>query len=110
MRAIRIAAITFATVFLSSAGSHADGTWCARVGDMGGAINCGFSSFEQCEAARSGNGGFKSIHVRLGRLGVRLREGNASVSARALGWRFGRSSKTRLLGSSASPPRSAPLL
>jgi hypothetical protein len=58
MRAIRIAAITFATVFLSSAGSHADGTWCARVGDMGGAINCGFSSFEQCEAARSGNGGF----------------------------------------------------
>ena len=58
MRAIPIAAITFAGLLLSCVGAHADGTWCARVGDMGGALNCGFSSFEQCEAARSGNGGF----------------------------------------------------
>jgi hypothetical protein len=58
MRAIPITAITFAVLLQSSIGARADGTWCARVGDMGGALNCGFYSFEQCEAARSGNGGF----------------------------------------------------
>jgi hypothetical protein len=58
MRAFRIAAITFAAVFLSSAGARADGTWCAHYGGRQGASNCGFYSFEQCEAARSGNGGF----------------------------------------------------
>ena len=55
---MRTIAITFTAIFLSTIGAHADGTWCARVGDQGGAMNCGFYSFAQCEAARSGNGGF----------------------------------------------------
>ena len=58
MRAIPIAAITLAGLFLSSIGAHADGTWCARYSMQGGGSNCGFYSFEQCQAARSGNGGF----------------------------------------------------
>src|SRR5262249_48352068 len=57
MRAIPITAITFASLLLSSIGSHADGTWCAQYGSRGGGTNCGFYSFQQCEAARSGNGG-----------------------------------------------------
>ena len=55
MRAIPIAAIT---LFLSTIGAHADGTWCAQYGSRGGGTNCGFYSFQQCEEARSGNGGF----------------------------------------------------
>src|ERR1700737_394633 len=57
MRTIPLVAITFAALFLSTIGAHADGTWCAQYGSPG-ATNCGFYSFEQCEAARSGNGGF----------------------------------------------------
>jgi hypothetical protein len=56
MRIIRVAAITFLALFLSSIGVRADGTWCANY--KNGGTNCGFYSFEQCEAARSGNGGF----------------------------------------------------
>jgi hypothetical protein len=55
MRAIPIAAISFASLFLSSIGAQADGTWCAQYGFPGGATNCGFYSFQQCEAARSGS-------------------------------------------------------
>jgi hypothetical protein len=58
MRTIPLVAVTFAALSLSSFGARADGTWCAHVGDQGGATNCGFHSFEQCQAARSGNGGF----------------------------------------------------
>jgi Protein of unknown function (DUF3551) len=54
MRAIPIAAITFAALALSTVGARADGTWCAHYVIH---TNCGFHSFEQCEAARSGNGG-----------------------------------------------------
>ena len=57
MRAIRIAAITFAGLLLSSVGARADGTWCATYGSHGG-TNCGFYSFEQCQATVSGIGGF----------------------------------------------------
>jgi Protein of unknown function (DUF3551) len=33
--------------------------WCAYYGsDMGGSSNCGFSTYGQCMAALSGNGGF----------------------------------------------------
>ena len=34
--------------------------WCAVYGgaDSGGASNCGFSTFEQCETSRHGMGGF----------------------------------------------------
>ena len=55
MRAIPIAAITFAGLLLSSIGAHADGTWCVQYGVK---TNCGFYSFEQCQAARSGSSGF----------------------------------------------------
>jgi hypothetical protein len=60
MRAIPIAAIAFAGLFLSSIGARADGTWCAQYGGggQGGATNCGFYSFQQCQAARWGNAGF----------------------------------------------------
>jgi hypothetical protein len=55
MRTIPIAAITFAGLFLSSIGAHA-GTWCANYG-TGPGMNCGFYSFQQCQATISGNGG-----------------------------------------------------
>ena len=58
MRAIPIAAITLAGLFLSSIGAHADGTWCARYSMPGGGSNCGFYSFEQCQANVRGIGGF----------------------------------------------------
>jgi hypothetical protein len=32
--------------------------WCAQYGTRGGARNCGFSTYEQCRAALSGNGGY----------------------------------------------------
>jgi hypothetical protein len=54
MRAlVPIAAITFAGLFLLIIGAHADGTWCRN-----NTTNCGFYSFEQCQASRSGNAGF----------------------------------------------------
>ena len=56
MRTIAVAAILFAAFSLSS-GARADGTWCAHYVLH---TNCGFYSYEQCEAARSGNGGFCS--------------------------------------------------
>jgi hypothetical protein len=59
MRAIPIAAITLAGLLLSSIGADA-GTWCAQYGGTHGGTNCGFYSFSQCQAARSGNGGFCS--------------------------------------------------
>ena len=55
---MRPIAIAFAALLLSTIGAHADGTWCAHYGTKGGGTNCGFYSFQQCEAARSGNGGF----------------------------------------------------
>jgi Protein of unknown function (DUF3551) len=51
-------AITFAALFLSTVGAHADGTWCARYSTPGGGSNCGFYSFAQCQATVSGIGGF----------------------------------------------------
>jgi Protein of unknown function (DUF3551) len=55
---MRAVAITFAALFLSTIGAQADGTWCAHYSGKAGGTNCGFYSFEQCQAARSGNGGF----------------------------------------------------
>jgi len=45
-----------AALSLSVVSAHA-ATWCANYGGQGGR-NCGFHSFEQCQAAISGNGGF----------------------------------------------------
>jgi hypothetical protein len=56
VRIVRGAAITFTVLSLSTIGVQADGTWCANY--KNGLTNCGFYSFQQCEAARWGNGGF----------------------------------------------------
>jgi len=56
MRAIPLAAITFAALFLSTVAAHA-APWCANYSGKGG-TNCGFYSFQQCQAAVSGRGGF----------------------------------------------------
>jgi hypothetical protein len=58
MRTVSLVAIVFATLFLHTIGAHA-ATWCAQYGGAG-ATNCGFHSFEQCQSAISGNGGFCS--------------------------------------------------
>jgi len=52
---MRMIAITFAALFLSTIGAGADGMWCAYYGER---INCGFHSFEQCRAALSGGSTF----------------------------------------------------
>jgi hypothetical protein len=57
MRTIAMVSIMLATLSLSTIAARADGTWCAHYGGKG-VTNCGFYSFEQCQAARSGNGGF----------------------------------------------------
>jgi len=45
-------------MLLSQGSAHARGGWCAEYNfDGGGATNCGFSSYQQCQAAISGNGG-----------------------------------------------------
>ena len=55
MRAIPIAAMTFASLLWSGSPARADGTWCAHYVLH---TNCGFYSLEQCQATASGNGGF----------------------------------------------------
>ena len=55
MRAIQMAAITLAGLFLSGIGARAEGTWCAHYVLH---TNCGFHSLEQCQATVSGAGGF----------------------------------------------------
>jgi hypothetical protein len=62
MRTVTLAIITFAAFLLSSVEGHA-APWCANYGGSssgGGGTNCGFYTFEQCLAAKSGNGGFCS--------------------------------------------------
>lgn len=49
MRIVRVAAIAFTALFLSSIGVNADGTWCANY--KNGLTNCGFYYFEQCVGA-----------------------------------------------------------
>jgi hypothetical protein len=52
MRTIPLVAVMFAALPIFSVETRADDTWCR------GTTNCGYHSFEQCQAARSGNGGF----------------------------------------------------
>jgi Protein of unknown function (DUF3551) len=61
MRSISAAlAITALGLFVSVPSANAEITypWCAQYGDQDGMRNCGFSTFEQCRAAISGNGGY----------------------------------------------------
>jgi uncharacterized protein DUF3551 len=47
------------TVLGGSAARAQNYPWCADYGGkMGGSQNCGFSTYQQCMAALSGNGGF----------------------------------------------------
>jgi len=52
--AISIVLVALAAITVTA---RAEGTWCAHYG-RSGATNCGFHSFEQCQAAVSGTGGF----------------------------------------------------
>jgi len=57
-----LAAGAFAALGLTLAGTPGSAEitypWCAQYGEQSGARNCGFSTFEQCRAAISGNGGY----------------------------------------------------
>ena len=56
---IIMAMLAFIGVAASAAPAGAEITypWCAQSGDRG-ARNCGFSTYEQCRWALSGNGGY----------------------------------------------------
>jgi Protein of unknown function (DUF3551) len=56
MRAIPLVTIAFAALSLTTVGAYA-APWCADYSGKGG-TNCGFYSFQQCQAAVSGRGGF----------------------------------------------------
>jgi len=59
MRVIVIAALTLPAFLALSSVEGRAAPWCANYGGArGGASNCGFYTFEQCLAAKSGNGGF----------------------------------------------------
>jgi hypothetical protein len=65
MRTIVLAAITLASLSISTIGARAEGSWCATYGGRGG-TNCGFYSYQQCMAAISGNGGSCSQNLFYG--------------------------------------------
>jgi hypothetical protein len=56
MRTVTAISTILAILSFTVASANA-GTWCAHYGRSGG-TNCGFHSFEQCQAAVSGTGGF----------------------------------------------------
>jgi hypothetical protein len=61
MRTIPFVLITFVVLSLSptAARAGANGSWCANYGTgLDGAINCSYTSFEQCRATVSGIYGF----------------------------------------------------
>ena len=57
-----LAALALAMLGLATSGTPGNAEitypWCAQYGEQGGARNCGFSTWEQCRAALSGNGGY----------------------------------------------------
>jgi Protein of unknown function (DUF3551) len=61
MRTIPLVLITFVVLSLSPTAGRAgaNGSWCANYGTgLDGAINCSYTSFEQCRATVSGIYGF----------------------------------------------------
>jgi len=61
MRTIPLVLITFVALSLppTAARAGANGSWCANYGTgLDGAINCSYTSFEQCRATVSGIYGF----------------------------------------------------
>ena len=58
---MRIAIVLLTPLILASAIQPAKADpyrWCAQYGGRSGATNCYFVTYEQCQAALSGNGGF----------------------------------------------------
>ena len=66
MRRLGLVTVLLSSRVLSSAEARADGPWCARYGTGLEGSNCGFYSFEQCQAAISGNGGRCSQNLLSG--------------------------------------------
>ena len=66
MRRLGLVTVLPSSIVLSSAEARADGPWCARYGTGLEGSNCGFYSFEQCQAAISGNGGRCSQNLLYG--------------------------------------------
>jgi len=60
MTAIKISIVIVALSSLISTAANAQNyPWCAQYGgSMGGSMNCGFTSFAQCQADVTGIGGF----------------------------------------------------
>jgi len=59
MKLLLWAALVTGIATMSTAAQTQNYPWCADYGGkMGGSSNCGFSTYEQCMAALSGNGGF----------------------------------------------------
>ena len=59
MRALLLVTGILAAAGLASTRAEAQNyPWCAYYGGRGGGTNCGFTSFQQCMTALSGNGGF----------------------------------------------------
>jgi hypothetical protein len=61
MRKIAVFATMLAGFSLSTSGVEA-APWCAQYSVHGGATNCGFYSFEQCQQTVRGIGGFCSLN------------------------------------------------
>jgi hypothetical protein len=54
-----VVGILIGTAAISAGAQAQNYPWCADYGGtMGGSRNCGFSTYEQCMEALSGNGGF----------------------------------------------------
>ncbi|MFZ0610351.1 MAG: DUF3551 domain-containing protein [Xanthobacteraceae bacterium] len=54
-----LAGITLAALAIASSAQAQNYPWCAQyTGHMGGAMNCGFVSFDQCMATARGMGAF----------------------------------------------------
>jgi hypothetical protein len=51
-------AATFSAFMPAAPASAAEYPWCAQYGGRDGGRNCGFVSFQQCQATVSGMGGF----------------------------------------------------
>ena len=66
MRRLGLVTVLPSSRVLSSAEARADGPWCARYGTGLEGSNCGFYSFEQCQAAISGTGGRCSQNLLYG--------------------------------------------
>jgi hypothetical protein len=59
-----VLSVAVMTVFVGTRAEAQNYLWCALYsgGDVGGATNCGFTTFQQCMATVSGIGGFCQLN------------------------------------------------